>query len=218
MSPMEKWDANPRQEWNSGEELLHCSGSAVGTKLSDYWRWRGSNLLDNIERGFFAEFLVAKSLGLVGETRREWGAFDLKLPDLDGGEGTKIEVKSSAHLQSWPQERDSTISFRIAPIKFEWNALQNCTIEHKMPVRPSDIYVFCHFTPCIHAWRSADPLNVDQWDFYVLATKKLDCELRDQKSTGLKTLEKLTGGLTRFRELETRIKEVAAKIRSERGC
>ena len=127
---MEEWNTNPRNEWNSPKLRFHCSGAAVGATLYDYWWWRGSNLLDNIERGFLAEFLVAKSLDLVGETRREWGAFDLKLPDANRGEGTKIEVKSSAYLQSWPQEKDSTISFGIKPVKFVFDALTSSWTKH----------------------------------------------------------------------------------------
>lgn len=79
-------------------------------------------------------------------------------------------------------------------------------------MRPSHIYVFCHFTPRIGKRNSAEPLNVDQWDFYVLATERLDRSVPHQSTIGLNPLRELTGGPTRFCKLKARIKEVAAKI------
>ncbi len=65
--------------------------------------WAYSNLLTNITRGLFAKFLVGTALGAVEGTRTEWDSFDLLY------QGAKIEVKSSAYLQSWPQEKPSAI-------------------------------------------------------------------------------------------------------------
>ena len=93
----------------SGCEPFNAGGEPLGPRLRDYWRWSGSDLLSNVERGVLAEFLVASALGLTGEPREEWGAFDVEVP----GGGT-IEVKSAAYIQSWEQRDYSRISFDIA--------------------------------------------------------------------------------------------------------
>jgi hypothetical protein len=58
-----------------------------------------SDILTNTSRGIFAEFLVAKALGVVEGVRPTgWNDFDLSY------DGWKIEVKASAYVQSWHQE------------------------------------------------------------------------------------------------------------------
>ncbi len=62
-----------------------------------------SDLLSNRNRSIFAEFLVGAALGVLDKPRVEWDAFDLIY------QGKKIEVKSSAYLQSWQQNSPSRI-------------------------------------------------------------------------------------------------------------
>jgi hypothetical protein len=75
----------------------------------DYWRWAHSDILENVQRGIFAEYLVAEALGITAAHRVGWTGYD-----LDYG-GYKIEVKSSAYLQSWRQRDHSKIVFRVGP-------------------------------------------------------------------------------------------------------
>ena len=53
-----------------------------------------------------AEFLVARALGASQSTRAAWDNYDVLSPT-----GIRIEVKSSAYLQSWSQRRLSSLRF-----------------------------------------------------------------------------------------------------------
>jgi hypothetical protein len=167
----------------SGDERFHAGGTGLGFVLADFWRWSVSDLVSNATRGRLAEFIVARSLGIPTDSvRDEWGAFDLITP-----EGLKVEVKSAAFIQSWSQRELSKISFQT-PKTREWNPDTN--LQDQVSKRQADVYVFALLA---HKDKSTiDPLNVKQWQFYVLATSVLDGRTRSQHSITLKTLETLS--------------------------
>ena len=68
----------------------------ISQTLLDYWRWAHSDIASNSERGKLAEFIVKCAVGASSPCRIEWDAVDVIAPD-----GTRIEVKSSAYLQTW---------------------------------------------------------------------------------------------------------------------
>lgn len=83
--------------------------------------------------------------------------------DLLTPSGIKVEVKAAGYVQAWPQPRPSTPRFTVSPAygydadTGERDAEQRCH---------ADVYVFA-----LHAHRdraTADPLDVDQWQFFVL--------------------------------------------------
>ena len=125
-------------EAQSGDEPFRAGEETLGFKLQDYWRWSGSDLMNNAARGVMAEYLVAKALGVTQDPREEWGEFDVEAP----GCGT-IEVKSSAYIQSWEQQDYSKISFDIAKRKSAWNPKTGKYRELDPPERIADVYVFC---------------------------------------------------------------------------
>jgi hypothetical protein len=97
-----------------------------------------SDILTNTPRGIFAEFLVAKALGVVEGVRPTgWNDFDLSY------DGWKIEVKASAYVQSWHQETPSVIRFDIGE-RGSWDAETNAW--RPDPVRSADCYVFCRYS------------------------------------------------------------------------
>ena len=164
----------------TGEEPLVSSGEELSVRLSDFWSWANSDLLNNVARGTLAEFLVAYALDIVGKPRVEWDA-----KDLEDKDGTKIEVKSSAYVQSWHQKGYSSITFDIEP-KRSWDPATNEM--STSPHRSCDIYVFC----LLHRKsKDVDPLNMDHWKFYVVSTRKLNKKLGNQKTMALSTLKKL---------------------------
>ncbi|MDN5296648.1 MAG: hypothetical protein PWQ71_754 [Bacteroidota bacterium] len=167
----------------NGNECLTDNGQNTNYNLLDFWRWSVSDLLSNATRGRFAEFIVGTAIGINSENLRdEWDAYDLITDD-----GIKIEVKSAAYIQSWDQKRFSTISFSIKPTKY-WDAETN--IYRNEPKRHADVYVFCLLK---HKDKNTiDPLKMEQWDFYVLPTYRLDNYQRSQSSITINSLEKLT--------------------------
>ena len=100
-------------------ETFHDDGQALGFDILSFWQWSGSDLLSNATRGVLAEYLVARALGAADEPRVEWDAVDVRTP-----EGVSVEVKASAYIQSWPQERLSRISFATRPTR-GWDARSN---------------------------------------------------------------------------------------------
>lgn len=162
-----------------GHEAVTSSGHPTGVTLLDFWRWSTSTLLDNATRGILAEFLVGTALGCLGDTPRiEWDAYDLR-----SSEGIAVEVKSAAYLQSWRQVRPSRISFGIKPT-YGWNARTDSYSPD--PRRQADVYVFCLLDH--HDRHTANPLDTDQWVFYVCSAHRLDDTLGSQETITLSSL------------------------------
>ncbi len=166
-----------------GNEVLTDNGQNTDYNLLDFWRWSVSDILSNATRGRFAEFIVGTAFGLNPENLRdEWDAYDLTTE-----EGIKIEVKSAAYIQSWNQKNFSTISFSIKPARC-WDAETN--MQRGEPKRHTDLYVFCHLKH--KEQNTIDPLKMEQWDFYVIPTCRLDNYERSQSSITINSLKKLT--------------------------
>ena len=166
----------------SGCEPFHAGGKAQGPALRDYWRWSGSDLLGNVQRGGLAEFLVASALNPTEELREEWGGFDVEVP----GCGT-VEVKSAAYIQSWEQRDYSRIDFDIAKRTSAWNPKTGTYKELDPPQRVADVYVFCLLSH--KCQKTIDPLNVEQWEFYVVRRSQLDSsQWKETKKIGLNSL------------------------------
>lgn len=167
----------------SGEELFKFKQNKLSFKLSDFWKWSVSDLISNATRGRLAEFIVAMATNVNLDTPRdEWAAYDLITP-----ENIKIEVKSAAYIQSWHQEKPSTISFSIKP-SFHWDSATNK--QSKTKDRYADVYVMCLLFTLDQ--KNINPLDMKQWKFYVLSVKEVNDYKRSQLSITLKSLEKLT--------------------------
>lgn len=159
--------------------------------LLDFWSWAHSDMISNAERGRFAEYIVNCALKSPSQYRIEWDAVDIV-----SSNGIKVEVKSSAYLQAWSQEKLSGIQFDIAPKK-SWNSVTNLYSETK--IRSADAYVFCLFA-CTEP-KAANPLDLNQWEFYVLSTKVLNNCVPNQKKIGLNSLIKLGAKKVYFDEI-----------------
>jgi len=164
--------------------------SQTGFCLADFWVWSYSSLLNNLTRGHLAEFIVARALGIAGTVRHEWAPFDLLLQE-PGRTDIKIEVKSAAYLQEWGQRDFSSIQFSIRETR-EWDEV---TGQFRGDAhRQSDVYVFA----LLHhkEKETVNPLNLEQWTFYVVPTTALDQLSGSQKSIslGILALEKAALG------------------------
>ncbi len=189
----------------SGQEPIHDNQNPLAPRLIDFWQWTASDLVSNATRGILAEFLVGSALGLTDGIRSEWDAYDLLLPS-----GHKIEVKSSAYIQSWYQRKLSKISFSI-PETRAWN--ENSNIQEKHPKRQADIYVFCILKHKIQ--ETLDPLNVSQWRFYVITTGLLNKHCCHTKQISLSKLKKIGARSVTYAKLKDCIDEMAAGLIGE---
>jgi len=184
----------------TGDENFRAKGKPLDNKLLGFWQWTCSDLSSNTMRGILAEYIVAYELGIATNTRREWDAYDLTTKD-----GVKLEIKSASYLQTWTQPKLSEILFDIAPTK-GWNASTN---EFSSEIkRQADVYVFC----LLHYKEKSmlDPLDLDQWTFYLLPTSVLNTKKPNQKKIGLSSLLKLSPTEVSFGEIGSAIKKIVS--------
>lgn len=182
----------------TGREEFHRYGISLPLNLLSFWQWSSSDLVGNILRGVLAEYIVLSATGSKQDLRTEWDAYDILTPT-----GIKVEVKSSAFIQSWHQDKFSKIGFKIPPT-MGWDAAANSSSSKKM--RQSDVYIFCVLS---HKNKETiDPLNLDQWDFYVLATDTLNKMVGIQENIRLSSLKKLKPIETDYKDINYSIKRV----------
>lgn len=167
--------------------------------LLDFWSWAHSDMISNAERGRLAEYIVNCALQSPSLYRIEWDAVDVVASN-----GVKVEVKSSAYLQAWSQEKFSSIQFDIAPKK-SWDSVTNLYSEAKL--RSADVYVFCLFASTEP--KEANPLDLKQWEFYVLGTNVLNDCVPEQKKIGLNSLIKLGAKKVCYDEIYDAVNVVA---------
>ena len=175
----------------TGDEPFIWNERAESVRLRDFWAWCTSDLLSNATRGILAEFIVAMALGQTERVRVEWDAYDLKYQKI------KIEVKSSAYIQSWHQKANSIIQFGIRKTR-AWGHASGKYAEIKE--RQADVYVFALLNH--KDQNTIDPLNLNQWTFYVLSTTKINAHLPEGEIIGLKTLEQLKPLKCQFAKLK----------------
>jgi hypothetical protein len=182
----------------TGDEKFHAGNGDLGFSVKDFWTWSVSDLMGNVTRGRLAEFLVAKAIGAIEGVRNEWATYDLTTPSE-----IKVEVKSAAYLQSWLQDDYSTIQFNIEPTK-ELDLIKGGYRGNAK--RHAHVYVFAVLA---HKDKpTVDPLNVSQWEFYVVPTTALDERTRSQHSITLKSLAELSGGSVGYSQLAEKIKSL----------
>lgn len=169
-----------------GSEQLIFKDKELGSSVLDFWSWAYSDLIRNVNRGAFAEFIVLEAMnnqsGITPPPRTDFrvsmDAYDLLSPD-----GIRVEVKSSAYIQAWESEHPARISFRIAPAK-SLDSSGNYSADSQY-CRHSDVYVFCVWTAMS---REQNILDLSLWDFYVIATKTLDQKVPNQKTITFQSL------------------------------
>lgn len=187
----------------TGNEQFYRNGSHLNQSLLNFWQWSASDLVSNATRGILAEYIVASALGLANGVRTEWDAFDLLTK-----EGIKIEVKSAAYLQSWYHKKLSSITFTIRPTRLWIAGTNQLAAELK---RQADVYVFCLLN---HKEKdSLDPLNLDQWEFYILRASVLDEKFMKYKTIGLSSLKKLNPRIAKYEEIAEAIQGLSGEIK-----
>jgi hypothetical protein len=139
----------------------HFQGSDL--TVVDFWRWGFSDLRTNIVRGVLAEFLVARALGDPSPLRQAWDNFDVSTPS-----GIRVEVKSSAYLQSWPQLALSKIVFAGLTGR-AWSADTNLRDDERS--LRADVYVFA--THICQEPSQYDVLDLRFWQFQLMSAEKL---------------------------------------------
>ena len=158
----------PSTQTFAGGEATNLNGATI----LEYWQWAYSGTVGNTDRGNLAEFLVAKALAIATDVRNDWADFDLTTTD-----GTKIEVKSSAFVQSWKQVRIYPPRFSIKKTLPTWDYASTTK------QRYADVYVFCLLAHLDK--ETVNPMDVSQWEFYALRTDVIDRDFGGAQSISL---------------------------------
>lgn len=196
-----------------GGELFEFGGVQSQTTIKDFWAWSMSRLIADGPRGDLAEFIVNTALGIdTTEPKRGWGECDILYPFPGKEKPIRIEIKCSTLLQAWERKTPPKPTFSIAKTL-------NCDIEDygtgyrfvgrdgTLPQRRSDIYVFCLFAEPDRS--KANPMILDQWEFYIVPTPKIDRELGDQRKISIQGLERLGAVKCKYGDIQTMIDSIA---------
>ncbi len=182
------------------DDRFTFSGSPVFTVL-DFWRFSYGYLAG--QSPAIAEFLVAKALGIEkAENVTYWTAYDMSY------RGKRVEVKSTEYVHAWNKDGVSKVrTFSIAPTH---NAYWE-NAETKALSRQSDLYVFCVNTN--REFQNPQPLILDHWDFYPVATSEINSYAEkngnpDQKTISLSVIEHLAGDPVKWNDLKAGIDKV----------
>jgi hypothetical protein len=178
--PPDEDSAAPPVARKTGAEALHAHSEPLGPTLLDFWRWSASDLLSHAVRGALAVYIVSCALGLDDGVRGDDGDVLLH-PD-----GLRIAVQSASYLEAGPYAQDALVRFPIRSARL-WDSSAN-VLDVNL-TRLADLHVFCLLA---HPdAETVDPLDVSQWQFYVVESTLLDAKFPLGESVGLTSLRGL---------------------------
>lgn len=153
-----------------------------GLTVADFWSWAYSDILENVHRGYYAEYLVGAALGVLDAPRVGWAGYDLAY------RGIRLEVKSSAYLQSWHRadSKPTSPTFNIAE-KLQWDPDRKSV--PATPVRACDYYVFCLFKSRDRS--TANVFDASAWEFYVVPTADIASTHKSRKQLPMTMLQEI---------------------------
>ena len=201
----------------TGNENLINDGSHMPYTMQNFWQWGYSNLLQNMQRGTFAEFIVHCALLEGGIDTAEERNTTTQPYDLDGpivpatGKKSRLEVKCAAFVQLWDIKHPDRANFTIRPAVMPD---EDGDFKDDAPrQRNNDIYVFCVYTATT---KTANILDLSWWEFYVVPTYKIDTDphLKTQKTISLTSVRELTTPVS-FSSLCNTIKSSCDEIPAE---
>jgi hypothetical protein len=172
----------------------------LDASVEEFWRWAFSDLRENVIRGVLAEFVVARAVGARQPVRVAWDNYDVISP-----EGIRIEVKSSAYLQSWAQKRHSKLSFgHLSGREFD-----QTTGEYGADrAFRADVFVFAVQNQQDPA--GYDGLDMNCWEFYSVPGETV--RQNAARSVGIGWVKRQAGEPVGVDELAAAIRTAAPKI------
>ena len=207
------WDAaretpevgsQPRERGSGLRGHSVASGGISKAHPSPIHRRRYTDALHSA--ALLAENSVAQALGVPDGIREEWAPYDLKDP-----RGIKVEMKSSPFLQTWHQERLSSIVSGCARTRF-WDP--NTGNYEPEPRRQAQVYVFALLSHQEQA--TLNPPGSEPVGVHVVPTAVLDARERSQHSITLASLKALHGEPVTYSGIAEEVAVSAAKANHRR--
>lgn len=178
----------------NGTEVFTLKDEKAGFNVLDFWRFQFSNLSDI--QGRVGEFLVAMALKKeTPDNNNGWTLWDINYREK------RIEVKTTAYYQPWRYSKVYIKQRWEKDTKLEDNQEHNYSEQRTFGItksrdpkdnefkRMNDIYVFV-----LNKGKNkedADPLKLENWEFYIIPTFIIDKECRNNKTISLGKVKKL---------------------------
>ena len=164
-----------------GDEKFIFKGKDLDFDYLDFWRFQYSNIYS--AHGEIAEFIVARALGIkVAQNSDYWTLWDISYRN------TRIEVKASAYYHLWNESQGVTNQrvFGIPKANGSYDSDKSGNNEY---CRQNDIYVFC--LNIGNSKETSYPLNLDNWEFYVVPTSEINKHCKNNKTISLGRIKSL---------------------------
>jgi len=179
------------------EEKFKVNGQEIGLTVLDFWQYAYSDLNAD-PRDVIAEFLVSNALGIKEATnRQDWTLYDINF------NGIRVEVKSTGYFQAWRGDNKVSEERRYSIRKATDRKTGICE-------RHNDVYVFCLLNG--RTREKANPLILENWDFYVILTSKINAECGDNQTIGLSKVKKMCNRMVTYSELKDEVMKYAGII------
>ncbi|MBE5936231.1 MAG: hypothetical protein E7262_10710 [Lachnospiraceae bacterium] len=154
-----------------------------------------------------AEYIVASALGVKKSNNCDyWALYDVDYKN--GNKNYRIEVKETSYYHPW-NKNDKVSNQRTFGITKANSNYENEDIENKFE-RQNDIYVFCLVNGKNE--KDADPLNLNNWQFYVVRTEVINKVCGDNKTISLGKVQQLAKKSVRYDELKEEVDREIANI------
>ena len=185
----------------SGKEKFTQHGNETNLSILDFWQFKFSNIYNMQE--IMAEYLVAKALGKdEADNDAYWRLFDIAY------RGKRIEVKQSSYYHPW-NENGKISDQRIFSIAKANSSYEDNTKENRYE-RQNDIYVFCLNVG--KTKEEANPLNLDNWQFYIVPTSFINENCGDNKTISLGRIRNFGFEAKNYYEIEDEINRLIDKM------
>ena len=186
----------------NGTEKFEFNGKDLGFDFKDYWQFHYSNIHDLQDT--IAEFIVAKALGIEHAQNVEyWTLWDITYRKK------RIEVKETSYYHSFNAEgKVSKIrTFSIAKANGSYDEQVSGNKEF---CRQNDIYVFCLNTGDTKA--TSYPLNLNNWEFYIVPTDFLNKHCENQKTISLNRIKSFGFKPLNYDQIKDEIDRIIDKL------
>jgi len=183
-----------------GKEKFQFDGQELDYNFIDFWRFHYSNIYDI--QGRIAEFVVSKALDIhEPQNDQYWTLWDLTY------KGVRIEVKETSYYHSFNKEEKVSLrrSFGIPKAHGSYDPEVSGNTEF---CRQNDLYIFCLNTG--YTKEESYPLNLNNWEFYLVPTKVINRECGDNKTISLQRIRKMGFAPQKYSEIKSAVDSMIA--------
>lgn len=165
----------------NGKEKFIYGKEEMPFDLQDFWKYKYSSVYNLQE--YIAEYLVEKALEMEYSYNADsWTLFDILYRN------TRIEIKQTSYYHPW-NEGGKISNQRTFGITMANSNRENINSEENKFERQNDIYVFCLNNG--KTKETANPMNLENWRFYIVPTKVINEECGKNKSISLNKVRKI---------------------------